>query len=816
MNEKALRILEYPKIIERLKEYAGSVPGRMLCAELTPSDDPDEIETRQQETADALSRLYKKGSISFSGVIDLRPSAARLKVGASLSAGELLSICKVLDVCARVKQWAGGDDREKEVEDCLSQMFRTLEPCPSLSREIRRCLPSEDEVADDASPGLKRVRRAQVEANEKIRSLLNGMVNGSTRTYLQEAVITQRDGRYCLPVKVEYRANVPGMIHDQSATGSTLFIEPMGVVRLNNELKELALQEKKEIEAVLASLSEMAAAESDCLIANVTLLTRLDAIFARAQLAKSYNGYRPDFNANGVVDLRRARHPLLNPRQVVPIDIRIGNDFDQLVISGPNTGGKTVSLKTIGLLTLMGQAGLHIPAAEHSQLSLFTEVYADIGDEQSIEQSLSTFSAHMTNIVSFWNLADEQSLVLFDELGAGTDPEEGAALAISILSNLHRRGIRTIATTHYSELKMYALSTPGVENACCEFDVNSLRPTYKLLIGVPGKSNAFAISRRLGLPDDIIEEAKGHISEEQESFEDVVASLEESRQAAAKERMKTEELRAELEQLRSSLSSKETRLDDSREKILSKARAEAKKILQEAKDYADESIREYNKLSSEKGSSKEMERRRTQLRERLNSVDKGNKGLAAARPKASPKVLRPSDLHLGDSVLVLSLNHKATVTSLPDARGNMSVQMGILHSQVNIKDIALLPDDDSFGPDDEERSSRGKSIYSPERGARSRTSTAGAGKIKVSKSAAVSPEINLIGKTTDEAVLELDKYLDDAYLAHLSEVRIVHGKGTGALRKAVQNFLRKNKHVDSYRNGEYNEGGAGVTIAKLR
>ena len=800
MNEKALRILEYPKIIERLKEYAGSVPGRMLCAELTPSDDPDEIETRQQETADALSRLYKKGSISFSGVIDLRPSAARLKVGASLSAGELLSICKVLDICARVKQWAGGDDREKEVEDCLSQMFRTLEPCPSLSREIRRCLPSEDEVADDASPGLKRVRRAQVEANEKIRSLLNGMVNGSTRTYLQEAVITQRDGRYCLPVKVEYRANVPGMIHDQSATGSTLFIEPMGVV----------------IEAVLASLSEMAAAESDCLIADVTLLTRLDAIFARAQLAKSYNGYRPDFNANGVVDLRRARHPLLNPRQVVPIDIRIGNDFDQLVISGPNTGGKTVSLKTIGLLTLMGQAGLHIPAAEHSQLSLFTEVYADIGDEQSIEQSLSTFSAHMTNIVSFWNLADEQSLVLFDELGAGTDPEEGAALAISILSNLHRRGIRTIATTHYSELKMYALSTPGVENACCEFDVNSLRPTYKLLIGVPGKSNAFAISRRLGLPDDIIEEAKGHISEEQESFEDVVASLEESRQAAAKERMKTEELRAELEQLRSSLSSKETRLDDSREKILSKARAEAKKILQEAKDYADESIREYNKLSSEKGSSKEMERRRTQLRERLNSVDKGNKGLAAARPKTSPKVLRPSDLHLGDSVLVLSLNHKATVTSLPDARGNMSVQMGILHSQVNIKDIALLPDDDSFGPDDEERSSRGKSIYSPERGARSRTSAAGAGKIKVSKSAAVSPEINLIGKTTDEAVLELDKYLDDAYLAHLSEVRIVHGKGTGALRKAVQNFLRKNKHVDSYRNGEYNEGGAGVTIAKLR
>ena len=422
----------------------------------------------------------------------------------------------------------------------------------------------------------------------------------------------------------------------------------------------------------------------------------------------------------------------------------------------------------------------------------------------------------VTNIVSFWNLADEQSLVLFDELGAGTDPEEGAALAISILSNLHRRGIRTIATTHYSELKMYALSTPGVENACCEFDVNSLRPTYKLLIGVPGKSNAFAISRRLGLPNDIIEEAKGHISEEQESFEDVVASLEESRQAAAKERMKTEELRAELEQLRSSLSSKETRLDDSREKILSKARAEAKKILQEAKDYADESIREYNKLSSEKGSSKEMERRRTQLRERLNSVDKGNKGLAAARPKTSPKVLRPSDLHLGDSVLVLSLNHKATVTSLPDARGNMSVQMGILHSQVNIKDIALLPDDDSFGPDDEERSSRGKSIYSPERGARSRTSAAGAGKIKVSKSAAVSPEINLIGKTTDEAVLELDKYLDDAYLAHLSEVRIVHGKGTGALRKAVQNFLRKNKHVDSYRNGEYNEGGAGVTIAKLR
>ncbi len=792
MNEKALRVLEYPKMIEKLVNYAGSQPGKALCRQLTPSIDIHEIRSMQQETTDAVGRILKCGSVSFSGVTDMRSSIARLDIGSSLSIIELLNLCKILDVVTRVKTWSKSVRDEEDRQDSLTSRINALDPLTSLSREIHRCILSEDEIADDASRGLKDVRRQMAVTNDKVRSTLQSMVNGGARVFLQDAIITQRDGRFCLPVKSEYRSQVPGMIHDQSSTGSTLFIEPMAVVKLNNDLRELEVREKKEIEAVLATLSNEAAANSNTIIENISLLTQLDFIFARAMLSRSYNGYEPEFNTEGIVDIHKGRHPLLNPKTTVPVDIRIGKDFDLLVISGPNTGGKTVSLKTIGLFTLLGQSGLHIPAAEHSQLALFTEVYADIGDEQSIEQSLSTFSAHMTNIVSFWEHADEKSLVLFDELGAGTDPEEGAALAIAILNNLHNRGVRAIATTHYSELKIYALTTPGVENACCEFSVETLRPTYKLLIGVPGKSNAFAISKRLGLPDSIIDDAKEHISQEEENFEDVIADLEDNRRVLEADMQKIDRDKAAISKLRGSLESKEARLEASRDKILDKAREEAAAILREAKEYADQTIRRYNKLGGGAGNAAEMERERNKLREKMTGIESQKKGPKKAQPS---KAVKPKSLRIGDSVQVLTLNLKGTVSTLPDAKGNLFVQMGILRSQVNVKDLEFLEEAEIITPVSKQT---------------------GSGKVRMSKSFSVSTEINLLGKTTDEAINELDKYLDDAYIAHLPSVRVVHGKGTGALRKAVHNYLRKQKHVASYRLGEFGEGDAGVTIVTFK
>ena len=795
MNEKALRVLEYPKIIEKLASFAGSVPGKALCRELLPSDDILEIRRRQQETADALARLYKSGSVSFSGLTDMRASIRRLEIGSSMSITELLTLERLLQTCARVKSWASGSAKNREDQeandDSLTSMFSDLQPLASLTREINRCILSEEEIADDASPGLRQVRRAVSIANEKIRSTLGQMVNGSARTYLQDAVITQRNGRFCLPVKAEYRSQVPGMVHDQSSSGSTIFIEPMAIVRLNNEIRELSLQEAKEIEAVLASLSNLAAENSEAIIYDIQILTELDFIFARAQLAKSCNGYAPDFNTDGIIDIKKGRHPLLDPRSVVPVDIRLGKDFDLLVISGPNTGGKTVSLKTIGLFTLMGQAGLHIPAGEHSALSVFKEVYADIGDEQSIEQSLSTFSAHMTNIVSFWEKADQDSLVLFDELGAGTDPTEGAALALALLSDLHRRGIRTVATTHYSELKIFALSTDGVENGCCEFDVESLRPTYRLLIGVPGKSNAFAISRRLGLPEYIIDDAKSQISVEAENFEDVVADLEDTRREVEQTRASISVQEQEIAALRKRLEDKERKLTENREKILGKAREEAAAILREAKEYADQTIRAFNKMSQGHGASREMEQARTKLREHIEGLEKSTAAAPKPRQKAKEK---KRALQIGDSVHVLSLNLNGTVSTLPDASGNLFVQMGILRSKVSQNDVELIEED-------------------PKEKISGKT---GSGAIRMAKSASVSAEINLLGKTVDEALLDLDKYLDDACLAHLPSVRVVHGKGTGALRKAVHNYLRRQKRVKEFRLGEFGEGDAGVTIVTFR
>lgn len=793
MDKKTFKTLEYEKIIAQLASFAASPLAKDLCLGLTPRTDLYEIEAAQRETSDALTRLLRKGTISFSGVTDVRGILKRLEIGSILGPEELLRVAKLLEVCARVKAYSRRDT-EEEGRDSLDDLFDALQPLTPVSSEIRRCIVSEDEISDDASSALFKIRRAMRQTNDKVHAQLISMVNGSARTYLQDAVITMRNGRYCIPVKSEYRGQVPGMIHDQSATGSTLFVEPMAVVKLNNELRELELKEEQEIEVILSTLSSLAASELETISDDLTLLTQLDVIFAKARLSLSYNGSEPKFNTQGWIRIKKGRHPLLDKSKVVPIDIHLGREFQLLVITGPNTGGKTVSLKTVGLFTLMGQAGLHIPAFDGSELSVFEDVFADIGDEQSIEQSLSTFSSHMTNIVSILGRATDRSLVLFDELGAGTDPTEGAALAIAILSNLHRRGARIMATTHYSELKVFALTTPGVENGCCEFSVETLRPTYRLLIGIPGKSNAFAISSKLGLPDEIILEAKTHLTEQDESFEDLIADLENSRVTIEKEREEIDRYKQEIQVLKQRLEQKQDKLDNSREAILRKANEEARAILQEAKDYADTTMRNFNKFGKANVSAKEMEQERDRLRKKLSGVEKN----LSIKPDTKPKKeLKPKDLKIGDAVKVLSLNLKGTVSTLPNSKGNLYVQMGILRSQVNIKDLERIDEPEITGP------GIGKG-------------TGGSGKIKMSKSSSVSMELNLLGKTVDEAVAELDKYLDDASLAHMPSVRIVHGKGTGALRKGVQNYLRRNKHVKSFRLGEFGEGDAGVTIAELK
>ena len=791
MNEKALKTLEYYKIIDMLEAFATSSIGKNKCRQLRPLDNLTEIETMQQETADALSRIYQKGSLSFSGVKDVRGSLKRLEIGSTLGIGELLAIRSLLENASRAKAYSRRET-ENEHTDSLDNMFELIEPLSPLATEIGRCILSEDEISDDASTGLRQVRRSMKLTNDKIHTQLSSFVSGNSRTYLQDAVVTMRNGRYCIPVKAEYKSQVPGMIHDQSSTGSTIFVEPMTIVRLNNEMRELEIQEQKEIEMILSNLSQLAAENLDAIFDDVKLLSELDFIFARAQLAKSQNATEPRFNRDRIIDIKKARHPLIDKHKVVPIDIRIGETFDLLIVTGPNTGGKTVSLKTVGLLTLMGQSGLHIPAFDNSRLSVFREVYADIGDEQSIEQSLSTFSSHMTNVVRFMETADSDSLVLFDELGAGTDPTEGAALAIAILSTLHDRGIRAMATTHYSELKVYALSTPGVENASCEFDVETLRPTYRLLIGVPGKSNAFAISQKLGLPLSIIDRAKEQISQEDETFEDVLSSLEESRKTIESEREELASYKEEIKTLKEQLEEKQDKLDQRKERIITEANEEAHRILREAKDYADQTMRIFNKAGKDSMSAKELEKHRSDLRKKM---DKAGKKVALKTPQKQKSTLRPQDLSLGDSVKVMSLNVKGTVSSKPDSKGMLFVQMGILRSKVHISDLQLIDEPVITGP------------------ALSRT---GAGKIKMNKSASVRTEINLLGKTVDEAVSELDKYLDDAYLAHLSSVRIVHGKGTGALRKGVHNYLKRLKYVQDFHLAEFGEGDAGVTIVEFK
>lgn len=789
MNNKALKTLEYNKITDRLASHASSEPGIKLCRELQPMMDMDEINSALKQTSDAVSRIFRHGSISFAGLKDIRPLTKALEVGSALGMSELLDICSLLKVAAGARRYGVSED---ETADSLSGLFNVIYDIADVRREIERCILSEDEIADDASAELKNIRRQMRICTERIRTELNSMLNGSDRTYLQEAVITTRGGRYCIPVKAEYKSQVPGMVHDQSKAGSTFFIEPMSVVRLNNEIREYEVKESEEIAKILASLSAMAGNYTAELDADYDILSQLDFIFAKAKLSFEYKGSEPIMNTRGYINIRKGRHPLIDSRKVVPIDVSIGDEYSELIITGPNTGGKTVTLKTIGLFSLLGQSGLHIPAADNSELTVFNDIFADIGDEQSIEQSLSTFSSHMKNIIEILAKADSNSLVLFDELCAGTDPTEGAALAISILTSLHKLRVTTVATTHYSELKIFALSTEGVQNACCEFDVATLAPTYRLLIGIPGKSNAFAISGKLGLPQYIIDDAKESLASEDVAFEDVISDLEKSRVTIEREKLELEEYKKEVEDLKNQLKAKNERLDERSDNILQKAREEASAILREAKETADDAIRKLNKANAAGMSVTELEKQRQRIKDNINKVDKGR----ILKPQAPARQHKASDFHIGDRVHVASLNLDGTVHTLPNQKGELNVTIGIMNYNVNMSDLTII-----------EEASEMRKL---------KQKSSGIGKLKMSKTASISPEINLIGMTSDEAIMTLDKYLDDAFLSHISPVRIVHGKGSGILRNAVHNYLKRQKHVKSFRLGSFGEGDYGVTIVEFK
>lgn len=789
MNNKALKTLEYNKITDRLASHASSEPGIKLCRELQPMMDMDEINSALKQTSDAVSRIFRHGSISFAGLKDIRPLTKALEVGSALGMSELLDICSLLKVAAGARRYGVSED---EAADSLSGSFNVIYDIADVRREIERCILSEDEIADDASAELKNIRRQMRICTERIRTELNSMLNGSDRTYLQEAVITTRGGRYCIPVKAEYKSQVPGMVHDQSKAGSTFFIEPMSVVRLNNEIREYEVKESEEIAKILASLSAMAGNYTAELDADYDILSQLDFIFAKAKLSFEYKGSEPIMNTRGYINIRKGRHPLIDSRKVVPIDVSIGDEYSELIITGPNTGGKTVTLKTIGLFSLLGQSGLHIPAADNSELTVFNDIFADIGDEQSIEQSLSTFSSHMKNIIEILAKADSNSLVLFDELCAGTDPTEGAALAISILTSLHKLRVTTVATTHYSELKIFALSTEGVQNACCEFDVATLAPTYRLLIGIPGKSNAFAISGKLGLPQYIIDDAKESLASEDVAFEDVISDLEKSRVTIEREKLELEEYKKEVEDLKNQLKAKNERLDARSDNILQKAHEEASAILREAKETADDAIRKLNKANAAGMSVTELEKQRQRIKDNINKVDKGR----VLKAQAPARQHKASDFHIGDRVHVASLNLDGTVHTLPNQKGELNVTIGIMNYNVNMSDLTII-----------EEASEMRKL---------KQKSSGIGKLKMSKTASISPEINLIGMTSDEAIMTLDKYLDDAFLSHISPVRIVHGKGSGILRNAVHNYLKRQKHVKSFRLGSFGEGDYGVTIVEFK
>ena len=804
MNEKVMRICEFNKITALLAEHATSDPGRALCHALSPLEDLGDIIKAQEETESALGYLFRNGSISFGNNRDFSAAFQALHIGTTLSLPELLQLAAFLENVARVRSAGPGDEA-----DPLFDLFDCLVPLSPVSSEIRRCILAEDRIADDASPELKRIRREIGLTDDRIHAQLGKMLNQTYSSYLQDNVITVRDDRYCLPIKSEYKSQVRGIVHDQSSTGSTLFIEPAAIVEMGNAIRELQIRERKEEEKILASLSVLLSDHLTALRDNCANMTQLDFIFAKAGLALDENAVRPDFNEDHIIRIHKGRHPLIDPKKVVPIDLTIGEDYDMIIVTGPNTGGKTVTLKTVGLFELMGMAGLHIPAGEHSELSLFREVYADIGDEQSIEQSLSTFSSHMTSIVDILKRADKNCLCLFDELGSGTDPTEGAALAISILNFMHTRKITTLATTHYAELKLYAMRTEGIVNASCEFDVETLQPTYRLLVGIPGKSNAFAISQKLGLPGYIIETAKEQMSQETRNFEDVLTDLEDTRRRNAKQQEQLDKMKADLERRSRELKQKEDSLEERRRKILDQANEKARNILQDAKDQADSAISAIRK-NSKGADMSAMEQTRTSLREKVSAKNRCLQKPEEKKPRTSQ--LSPSDLHIGDRVKVLSLGMQGTVTKLPDRQNKVGVQCGIMNSQIPLKDLALIDEETGMTIDSQAKKKASSAL---KRAYESRSYAAETSGIDLSRAMNISPEINLLGMTTDEALMALDKYLDDARMSHLDTVRVVHGKGTGALRNAVQNYLRKQSFVRSYRGGDFGEGDAGVTIVNL-
>lgn len=811
MNKRSLRILEFTKILSMVNEYAASPMAKRRIDRMKPQRDIDVIRKLQEETNDALNRLNRHGNISFSGLRDIGASIKRLEVQGTLTSQELLDIAAVLQVAKAVKQYGDGSDltealasRNQEpvsqtTNDSLTERFNMLLPLEHIASEITRCILSENEYADDASAGLKNIRREIRLTNDKLHQQLDKIIKSdANRDQLQDSLITMRNGRYCIPVKQEYRSKFPGMIHDQSSTGSTLFIEPMAVVNLNNQIKELANEELLEIEKILETLSAQAATYVSDIAYDLELLTDLDFIFAKAKFARATNSTRPIFNTDGIIDIRQGRHPLLEKHSVVPVDIRLGETYNLLIITGPNTGGKTVSLKTLGLFSLMGQAGLHIPAMEESRLAVFDDIFADIGDEQSIEQNLSTFSSHMSNIVYIVQHATPNTLCLFDEPGGGTDPVEGAALAVSILNYLKSMGARCMATTHYSELKTYALSTDGVENASCEFDVATLRPTYRLTIGIPGKSNAFAIASKLGLPEYIITSAKEQIDSDAVDMETLLADLEESKRSMEEDEKAIEAYKQEIESLKESLKKKEENLDTKKAEILKKAREEARDIIEEAKETADQTIRDYNKWRSNpnKADMRTMEEKRSSLRNKIKDYEKAG----ASETKKQTSNHKASDFHIGDTVQVLSMGTRGTITKLPNNKGIAGVQMGIMSAMLPISDLLIIPES-TISVNGEKQKYAGR--------------RAGGDHTTVNKAKTFSPELNVMGKTVDEACFEIDKYLDDAVLAHISRVTIIHGKGTGALRKGIWQYLKNHPLVQSYRSGEFGEGEYGVTIVDL-
>lgn len=792
MNEKALKTLEYIKIRDKLVSLALSPMGKEKCSSLMPLDDMGAITREQKETTEAVNMALKKGRLPLGGIKDIRPQLDRSLAGGVLGIDELMAVGEFLYVCRKVKNYSKQENKA-DVFPVLEDYFNVVKPITSVENEITRCIINEQEISDDASSGLRSVRREIRNANGSIRDKLNTIIySASYKTMLQDAVITIRNDRYCVPVRAEYQSSFPGMVHDRSNTGSTVFMEPTAVIQLNNKIKELQAKEKEEIEKILASLSALVAENADVMEANLTIIGHLDFVFAKAELSLKMNGSEPKFNTNGIIDIRKGRHPLLNEKEVVPIDINIGRDFNTLLITGPNTGGKTVALKTLGLFTLMGQAGLHIPAFDSSELAVFDNVFADIGDEQSIEQSLSTFSAHMTNIVRILDEVTPNSLVLFDELGAGTDPTEGAALAMAIIQLLHNMKVRTAVTTHYSELKVYALSTEGVENACCEFNVDTLRPTYKLLIGIPGKSNAFAISKKLGLPDYVIDSAKEFISSENVKFEDVITDLEISKKTVIYEQERAEQYRKEAERLKNEVEAQKKKINEQKEKIIADARMEARTIYQQAKEESDRIIKELNKAAREKAGQNKLNEKRAELKNKVSAVDEM---IEKSKKKKVSSVKPIKNLKKGDSVYILSFDRTGTALSEPDANGEVMVQTGNMKIKVPLNELTYYD-----APKEEKKNT-------------SRNVSMG---VRAGKSQFILPEIDCRGQTVEEGIGNIDKYLDDAYLAGLKTVTIIHGKGTGVLREAVQRYLKRNPHVKSFRPGVYGEGEMGVTVVELK